>query len=850
MLCIVGPPGIGKTALASHFATQTPSRWYSFADARDEEALCDAISHGGEPANRVERAAEALAAARGGLVVLDNCEQATDAVARCVSAWLELAPDISFLLTSRERIGLSREEVHEVGPLSLPHGSTTRCEAIELWCSAATAASSTYRLEDDDIDTVSEILHRLDGIPLAIELAAAQRRLLASATLLARLDKGLELRSTRRDVPRRHRTLRQAVMWSIELLSTAEQAALSALSVLIGDFGVAAAEAVLPADSPAGVVLALRDKSMLQCLHVGDEVRLSMLGSIRDAAREALGDPSESRRRHAAHYEQVASELSVSFRQLQPSSLHRLSRETGNLFEAARYALDDDVGRALRILLAIHPIVRIHGPYEAYLHLLDAAISNGQGQPLLAASLCARGEVRRVLEHDAQALRDLADAASLATKADDHKLLTRVLSQLGKARFQRRELSLAERHFEELAEIGRERGLRHEEAVGLGGLGLVAQVRGDMPRALDLHSSALAIHRRLDSELYAAIELCNLGVVRLEASDHEQARHDIEEGLSILREFNVPSLCGHAIGVLGLLAHDLEDTDQALEYYDQAIALFEECREVGNGATFMVFRAALLIDTEPSVTREMLERATRKLRGQGHESYLALGTALLATAEARRGRLRQAAELYDAATRLALNATGLGLADTVQLEAAHLHIARGLGEEPSSPAAAGHLESAEAAAADAALAERRSPSAMLRISLRRARDAIALNRPLLSAETIAIGGDGAWFSRHGRRVDLRNRPVLQRALACLAEQRLACPGEPLAADALIRVVWPGERMLKRSAANRLHVTVTRLRKLGLGAALLGGRSGGYMLDRAIPVRRVDEAHRSSERDST
>ena len=343
LVTVAGPPGIGKTRLGLRYSQLRlrDGGAASFCDVREAqggEDLCAALSQlfgvqlseGIGLAEYVEPIGRALDANGACLIVLDNFEQLVAAAPQTLHRWLRMAPRSRFLVTSRRVLRLRGEHVHELGPLVLPGADDDgACEAMQLFYRRAQSVEPRFEQDASRTQAVAELVRCLEGIPLAIELAAGQMRRATPETLLEKLrQRVIELASDRRDADRRHATLRAAIDGSWELLEPWEREALCRLSTFRGGFTLGAAEAVLAlpecAKAPpvADIVATLRETSLLRVDGGGEAsegLRWAMYQAIREYASERLVnlvDASEASARHARYYlargERCAAEIAES----------------------------------------------------------------------------------------------------------------------------------------------------------------------------------------------------------------------------------------------------------------------------------------------------------------------------------------------------------------------------------------------------------------------------------------------------------------------------------------------------------------------------------------------------------
>jgi len=380
MVTLTGVGGAGKTRLALTWAAQTAAaypdgvRVAELAPIREPALIPAAVAGAigflpGELTSGGLPLADALCAQlreRRMLVVLDNCEHLVAAVAELCMAMLSRCPEVTVLATSRELLGVPGELVYPVPPLSLPTRGTAAAEigssdAGRLFCERARAADPGFTLTAANSAAVLEICRRLDGIPLALELAAARMRVLSPAQVADRLSERLVLLGAagRGTVPR-HQTLRAAIDWSYDLLPPAEQALLSRLSVFPGTFDLAAAEAVTAAGDAASdprfdsldLLTRLVDKSLVTVTRDGADTRFGLLETVREYAAEKLVESGELDRVRKCHRDHYLGPAGTSTRKLDTFAgrLRTVGRELDNYRAALRWSVEHEDGAAVLAL--------------------------------------------------------------------------------------------------------------------------------------------------------------------------------------------------------------------------------------------------------------------------------------------------------------------------------------------------------------------------------------------------------------------------------------------------------------------------------------------------------------------
>jgi predicted ATPase/class 3 adenylate cyclase len=575
LVTILGPGGMGKTRLATHFgSTQLSAQqlweggvWLCvLTEATTAGDICHVVAQAlevdlahhekeGDPAEQLGRA---LAGRGQVLIILDNMEHLMRHVSATLGRWMAMAPQARFLVTSREAMRLPGEWVLDLAPLGLPAEEETsleaisRSEAVRLFVQRAQSAQGHYVLTAEEAPLVSEIVRRLDGIALAIELAAARTHVLGVAQIRERLSKRFVLlRTGRRDASLRQATLRGAIDWSWNLLEPAEREALAQCAVFRGSFTLEAAEAVLalPPDSPdvLDVIQSLRSKSLLRATATGDiegERRLSLYESVHEYASERLaesGGAASAVVRHAAFFLEQARRLS---RMLHGSTgveaLRRLSIERENLLAVCDYALaerpatPESLGRVLGGLIALEPDVTERGPMDLTLERLDQALDLAANLPvealLRAEALAVRGRAKLELGRLAGARKDLEEARkafyTLGAAAQEKRVLV--------------ELSTVARHEGDMnsawalvvgARALPSGGDRWLEGYAVGNLGLVELILSGATAAVPHLRAALELFRELGDRAFEEVFSINYAFAIGELGQRQEAITLLEEAL-------------------------------------------------------------------------------------------------------------------------------------------------------------------------------------------------------------------------------------------------------------------------------------------------------------------------------
>jgi len=555
LLTLTGPGGAGKTRLALEVANALAEEipdgafFVPLEAIRDGALILPAVAQPlgvRESAERplLESFRERLAGRRA-LVLLDNFEQLAES-APVLSQILEAAPGLTFIVTSRAALRLGGEKEYPVQPLG-------RSDAVALFVERAQSADSGFELTAENEAAVEELCARLDDLPLALELAAARTKLMSPDAMVERLDQRLELLSRgARDLPERHRALRDTVAWSYDLLEPDVQELFARLAVFAGGFTLESAVAVTDASlDGVGVLL---DDSLLERVNG----RFRMLETIREYALERLDATNEAdaiHRRHVEHFLRLARSEPVPD---QAAWLASLDSERDNLRAALDWCRDDgDPALGLRLASALWEFWWVRGYLAEGRRRLDEALERGEGQPAelraralhAAASLATRqSDYDRAAELSEQALalwEELGDAGGTA----------RSLLSLGTIAAEQgardRALELSERAAALYAESGDRRG----HALAVSNLGGIALEDGDHARAAELSAEAYSLFEELEDSEGMALALVNQGFVALSEREHGRARTFLREALRRLAELEFRDVIGYCFeGLAAVLA--------------------------------------------------------------------------------------------------------------------------------------------------------------------------------------------------------------------------------------------------------------------------------------------------------
>lgn len=530
------------------------------------------------------------------LLVFDNFEQILPA-ASVVSDLLAASPRLKVLVTSREPLRLRGEHEYAVLPLALPDaphaatpGAVSRFPAIALFAQRAQAIRADFALTTENAPAVAEICARLDGLPLAIELAAGRVRLLTPQMMTERLERRLRLvTGGARDLPDRQQTLRNTIAWSHDLLDEGERRLFRQLAAFVGGWGVEAAEAVCDLGD-SGVL----DVDLLDCLESlisknlirrsedsDGEARFGMLETIREYALERLEESGEGgrvRRRHAKYYLVVAERAGPELRGAEQWAwLNRLEAEHDNLRAALQFCIEQDEAEiGLRLGEALSHLWEVRGHRtEGRARLAEVLRLTGtRAHPRSRANVLDelgyfaldqgdQAAARTCHEESLAIMRALGDKRGIARSLDG---LAWVANDVG-------DFSTGHALHEESLAIAREVGDRRGIALALSGLGYVASVRRDHAEARTLAEESLAIMRALGDRREVARTLAHLGAVAVDQEDHARARGLLAESLAIARELGDPRVVIDGLETSAYLAVAVGRPDRAARLQGAAEAL-------------------------------------------------------------------------------------------------------------------------------------------------------------------------------------------------------------------------------------------------------------------------------------
>ncbi len=625
LLTLSGPGGVGKTRLALQAAADTAQHfpegvWFvSLAPIATHTLVAATIAQALGVRVAGERAIlDALASflrERAALLLLDNFEQVVEA-APLVADLLAACPHVTVLVTSRTRLRVVGEREYPVTSLALPPpDSPTSLDAVigssavAFFVERAQAVKPDFVLTEGNALAVGEVCRRLDGLPLAIELAAARVKVLPPAALLARLGQRLPLLTGgAREAPARLRTMQDAIAWSHDLLTTEEQTLFRRLSIFVGGFTLEAAEAVVPSPHEPEIdvlegVTSLMDKSLLRLAEEpeddGGESRYLMLETVREFGLEHLeasGEAEAVRERHAAYFVGLVGELAPRLYG-EARWLDQLASELANARAALAWTLEHETAEAaLRLAMGLGWFWYARGdPCEGE-RWLRAALARSGGVAARADALVGAAFLAT--------LRDAAAAVALA---------------------------------EEGLVVARAQGYAFGSARALLALGIAAEWVGDFDRAIALEEEALALLRGIGDPLWTALVLVNLADANLWRGDLARAQVFAEEGLALSRAVGNEFGLALALGPVAVVATERGDLARAARLYEERLSLWMALGDrLGIGGTLAGLAGVAMARGQPERAARLLSAAyaLRDALGVAHLHHHVRGERILAATRA------------------------------------------------------------------------------------------------------------------------------------------------------------------------------------------------------------------------
>ena len=714
LVTLSGGPGVGKTRLATEVADRASGGYpdgvwlASLAPVSEPDQVAKAAAGvlrvREQPGLKVTESVAAGVGSQRLLLVLDNCEHVVGACADLVTALLAECPNLTVLATSQEPLGIPGEHVWLINGLPVAGKAHTKVEAdahaaVDLFAERAAAANSQFELTDEVRPAVEEVCRRLDGIPLAIELAAARVAMFSPADIARRLDdRFVFLVQGNRAALQRHRTLKAAVDWSYELLSGSEQALLRRLAVFAGGFTMDAVDEICSGGDVDGadcveLIARLVSRSLVCAEADPDGTRYHLLETIRDYGRERLiaaGEAASTSARHLgwclALAERAEAELTGPS---QHTWLDRLETEHDNMRAALRWSLSEArTEEALRLAGALTLFWRMRGHFsegrdwldqvlaaegvEAFGPLLGRAL---WGKGLLAAMVGDYGSAAAAGRDSLELWRELGDrqggarsllllgtcalvqsgpdagvpilrqSIALAGEVGDSWCRAHALALCGSSFNQQGDIAAARPMLEECVREARNASDDQCLAFGLNGLGYIALCEGSFGTAAENLKESLEVARSTGGSYETASALSDLAQLALGRGDLDEARNLVDEALVIARQAGSTDALVYSTEILGRIAQAEGDVDAAGRLFTEGLRLARASRGTSTVA-LQGLGEVKLARGDLSTARSLLEEARELATDCGHTGRTAAALSALGHLARADGDLTQATSLH------------------------------------------------------------------------------------------------------------------------------------------------------------------------------------------------------------
>ena len=622
LLTLTGAGGSGKTRLALQVAGKLLAEfehgvwWVELAALTDPvlvpQQVASSLGIPEQPGRPLMNTLSDALQTRKLLLLLDNCEHLVVACARLVETLLHSCADLRILTTSREALNIASETTWSVPSLRVPDAyhlppmeGLVKYEAVHLFIERAASALPIFRLTQENAPALAQVCRRLDGMPLAIELAAARVRVLSVEQIATRLDDSYRLLAggSRTALPRQQ-TLQATIDWSYNLLSEKEQTVFRRLSVFAGGFTLEAVEVVCAGESIEeneilDLLSHLLDKSLVQMEERSGEARYRLLETIRQYGQDKLqqiGEVALVRLRHRdwcvdlaerAEPELLSAEQGIWF--------DRLETEHDNLRTALRWALErGEAETVARIGASVWHFWQFRGYLSEGRRWLEVALAAfSERTALRAKALLAAGLLAFYQDDYVRANVLLEESLELSRTHSERQGIAYALNALGSLAQKTGDYERATTFYEESLPLLRELGDQRVMAFTLSGFGLAMLYQGDNERAALICGESLALSRERGDPQSIAGSLTSLAIPLLEGGDHERARTLCEESLTMRQQLGDKGGSAHTLAILGRIAMHQSDYERATTCYEKSLTLRQETGEKEGIATALEGLAAV-----------------------------------------------------------------------------------------------------------------------------------------------------------------------------------------------------------------------------------------------------------------
>ena len=635
LVTLLGPGGVGKTRLSAQVGNAVSADfldgvWFiDLSQTRDPDVVPAIVAEPfdvgdistADPNVLLDVLTEYLASRRI-LLILDNCEHVPEAATQVAGRILEACPDVTVLATTRRTLGLPGEIVYRVAPLGIEGG---RSDAVRLFLDRLSLVDASRRPDGEELETISAIVTRVDGLPLAIELSASRTKLLSTTEILERLTDRFELLTGGRDRPERHETLRATMAWSYELLEPAEQDALDRLAIFNG-WTLEAAEAVL-GKRASDLLERLLDSSLVDVEDAGSVRRYRMLETVRQYGQDRLaetGRTESARADHAAHFLDFAQRSDEALRSAEQAGwIGRVRREHDNIRAALGWAFDSaDAELALRLVAATGRFWFMQTHWSEALAWFERAteLAGGEHELDWARAYLKTGVIETITQGVAP-----TDKANRA-----HRIMSEqgTPTEIGLATYALAEsltdttelVPLMEESLRLLVATGDEWAIAYAKRWQ----GSRVELVGDAQANVAHQREAVATLTRLGDHWTAAWIAFDLGFSLVAVGRYEESRDAFDEALELVDSLDERLVEAHAHRGLGAVHAGLGDDIEARRYYRASVPMLERIGDIKCLAFARMFLAEVEMRISPTTdVRPLLIAAVGGFEDKVHEPGVA-----------------------------------------------------------------------------------------------------------------------------------------------------------------------------------------------------------------------------------
>lgn len=653
LVTLIGSGGAGKTRLSLEVAREVLAQfsdgvWFvELALVADPALVVQAVANALQIREQGQKPLlENLILAlkdKTALLLLDNCEHLIEACAKIAENLLRACPHLRILATSREPLRIAGETLFSLNPLTVPTATTENLallreyDAVRLFVARARAVKPDFALTEANAAPIAHLVRRLDGLPLALELAAARVGTLGVEQIAARVDDRFRLFKTgSRTATPRHQTLRGLIDWSYNLLAAPESILLRRLSVFAGRFTISAAEGVasdetLPFAEVVEHLSSLVEKSLVAMNPQYPSVRYYLLDTIREYGREKLSEAGEEAKVYARlvafYLNMVETNLTKIAGPDQTAWMETLTAHHDNLLAAIRACerLPDGADQAMRLLRGLGTFWDLRGHYQTGIEIAQQVLAKPETQEKTLVRAFALYQLGKLLDSQGQfrqAEEPLQEALDIFTRLNDTRGMASVINILAGHAWRYQDFDTAKENYARVLAIWRELGDELSAAYALNNLGITARSQGDLVSAEKYYEQTLEIYRRL--EHYGALPILfnNMGRLAWTAGKPEKAKQFYEEGLAIARKLGDKSRTELLCHNLGVVARVQGETRLACSLHLTSLDLVRELGDqarLGYKLSELIILAADLDDPQMAA----------QFAGAAQQQWTVLGASLL-----------------------------------------------------------------------------------------------------------------------------------------------------------------------------------------------------------------------------